>query len=604
MRWQTMRNRFRKAGKANWIIAVILFVLASLCSVGSFLFAIGWGKMLLSMIEPFYVIYVWDAFACAFLFFWAMALMVELQRSELFSLRNLMHLPISLSGAFSLNYASSLASLTVLLCLPTMLGVCLASVLQFGVKSLVTFALLAAFMFMVTAVTYQLRGWLGRLMENKRTRGTMIAITTICFVMIFQIPNLVNLGTMKSRSASRTTFWAEQAERFEELELKLTAGELSVEDYQTARDVIEEEFEERRQADHEDRVAAINKTATTVNAALPIGWLPYGASAAAQGAIVWPWLYVVGMSTIGFASLTLAYRSTVRAYTGAHNKEYRAVARRTSKARASDSILEKDIPFLSGTQSVIATSTFRSTLRAPEAKMALLTPLIFACIFGSMFLTGQMDQIPEFMAARIRPWYGIGALAMSVVGMAQMTMNMFGLDRQGFRAYVLMPAARRDVLLGKNMGILPFVGVLSATLVIFIGIVTNTQLTHLVATLLQVIVAFLIYFVISNHTSIYAPLGLATGTMKPVSMKFSVIAMQFVAVLFTPLTVVPAILALAAELGISFLWRIHGVPIYLLLTLVQLPVAIWMYRWAVTRQGRNLQEQEQKILDVISKVAD
>ena len=592
MRWQTTRNRFRKAGRANWIIAVVLFVLALLGSLGSFLFTIGWGKMLLARMEPFDLIYAWDAIVCAFLFFWATGLMVELQRSELLSLKNLMHLPVSLSGAFFLNYASSFASLTVLLFLPTMFGVCVASVLHFGMKSLVTFALLASFMFMVTTVTYQLRGWLARLMENKRTRGTMIAVTTIVFVMVFQIPNLVNMSTMKSRTAAEDAVRVKYAE-------KLGTGELSPEEYESSRKAIEEEMEEVRLAAREARVASTKRTMTMVNAALPIGWLPYGASAAAQGSVVWPWLCVFGMSTIGLTSLRLAYRSTVRAYTGEHNKDYRVVARQKSKTRASNSILEKDIPFLTGTQSVVATSTFRSMLRAPEAKMALLTPLIFACVFGSMFVTGQMSQMPDF----VRAWYGVGVL-MCVVGMSQMMFNMFGLDRQGFRAYVLMPAERRDILLGKNIGILPFAAVLTVVLVVFVGIVTRMHLTHIVATMLQVVVAFMLYFPISNYTSIYAPIGLATGTMKPVSLKFSVVVVQFFAFLLSPLVVFPAIVALGAEMGIGFFYRIQSVPIYLLLTLVQLPVALWFYRWAVTQQGRNLQQEEQKILDVISKVAD
>src|SRR5690606_6198290 len=99
------------------------------------------------------------------------------------------------------------------------------------------------------------------------------------------------------------------------------------------------------------------------------------------------------------------------------------------------SILEKDVPLLTPPQSVIALATFRSLLRAPEAKMALLTPLVFAAVFGSMMLTGQFDRWPAFG----RPWLAIGAIAMSLVGVAHIMINMFGLDRQGFRAYVLLP---------------------------------------------------------------------------------------------------------------------------------------------------------------------
>ena len=600
MRWQLMRNQFLKSGKVNWVISVILTVFAALGSLSSFVLAVGWGRFFLAKMEPFYVMYVWDVLAAMFLFAWAIALLVELQRSEMLSLKNLLHLPISLAGAFFLNYTSSFASLTVLLFFPPMFGLCLASVLYFGSKSLVVFALLTSFLLMVTAVTYQLRGWLARLMENKRTRGTVITITTIVFVMIFQIPNMVNLSVMGSRSEEMKALRTAHAERLAELEDRLKAGEIEMEEFTASVQSAEQGAAEQRKAVREAETAAMNHTASVVNAALPIGWLPYGAGAAAGGAVISPWLCVLGMSTIGFVSLALAYRSTLRAYTGDHNKEYRPIERKAAKVLATDSILEKSVPFLTESQSVVTMATLRSTLRAPEAKMALLTPLIFACVFGSMTLTGPMDELPEF----VRPWFGVGALGTSLVGMVQMMLNMFGHDRQGFRAYVLMPTPRRDILLGKNLGIFPVAGTLAALLIVFMGIAGRMHYTHIVATLLQIVVSFFIYFTISNYTSIVAPIGMAVGTMRPVSMKFSVVVMQFIALLLVPVAIIPAALALAAELLAGAFGGLHGIPIYLLLTLIELPLALWFYNRMLNLQGRHFQEREQAILEVVSKVAD
>ena len=39
--------------------------------------------------------------------------------------------------------------------------------------------------------------------------------------------------------------------------------------------------------------------------------------------------------------------------------------------------------------------------------------------------------------------------------MSQLLGNQFGFDRGGFRVYVLSPASRRDVLLGKNLSFVP-----------------------------------------------------------------------------------------------------------------------------------------------------
>ena len=599
LRWQIARNQFSKSGRANRIISVVALALAALGSLGAFALASLAGHQLLSEISPFDTIYAWDALAGAFLFFWAIALMVELQRSEMLSLRNLLHLPISLSGAFLLNYASSLVSLTVLLFLPAMLGFSLASVLYFGARMLVVFPLLASFLLMVTAVSYQLRGWLARLMENKRRRGTVVAITTFLFVMVFQVPNLINMRAMTSRSAARQEQREALTAQLAELQKQHQAGTIDVEGYAAAVKKAEEAYQEQRTAIQAAASQARNRAVGLANAVLPIGWLPYGASAAAGGAIVTPWLCVCGMSAIGLVSLALAYRSTVRVYTGSYNREHRPGTRASAKQLSSRSILEKDVPFLTPSQSVIALATLRSLLRAPEAKMALLTPVIFAAVFGSMMLTGQFNRWPDFGL----PWLGIGAIMMSLVGMAQIMINMFGLDRQGFRAYVLLPAPRRDVLIGKNMGVFPFAAMLTVFLVLFVAVVGRMELTHIVASLLQLVIALFIFFTISNFISIVAPIGMAAGTMKPISMNVSVVLWQFAGLLLIPATVLPATVALAGEQLTGVITSRQQIPIYLLVTLLELPIALWFYVKVVTLQGRMLQEREQAILEVVSKVA-
>jgi hypothetical protein len=600
LRWQMATNQFRKSSTINRVVSMVLTVLAALGSLGAFVFAVGWGRVLLSKIEPFQMIFVWDAIVGIFLFAWAIALMVELQRSELLSLKNLLHLPISLAGAFFLNYTSSLVSFTILLLLPAMLGLCVASVMYFGSHSVVVFALLGAFLLMVTGVSYQLRGWLARLMENKRTRGTVIAVTTIIFVLIMQLPQLVTMGTIGPNTKARERQTAYYDE-IKQLEKRQKAGEIEMQEYTQLAKTAQDEFSAEDKALREAENESFNNTASMANLALPVGWLPYGASAAARGSIVPPWLCVFGMTAIGCVSLALSYRSTVRGYTGEHNKMYRPASGKTAKSGTRSDMLEKSVPLLTDQQSVITMATLRSLLRAPEAKMALLTPLIFVFIFASMALTGKMDKVP----AIVRPWFGVGAIGMSLVGMVQMMLNMFGLDRQGFRAYVLMPAERRDILLGKNLGILPIAAVLSGGLVLFMGITGGMHFTHIVASLIQILIAYFIYFVVSNYTSIVAPIGFAAGTMKPVSMKFSVVALQFIAVLLVPVAITPAAIALGTELLANhYAPQFSAVPIYLLITLIQLPLAILFYRKMLTLQGTHLHEREQAILDVISKVAD
>ncbi len=74
-----------------------------------------------------------------------------------------------------------------------MLAFALALVYVQGVRQLRRAAVLAAFLLMITAPTYQFQGWLASLMSNPRRRRAVVVGTTMAFVLMFQLPNLLNV---------------------------------------------------------------------------------------------------------------------------------------------------------------------------------------------------------------------------------------------------------------------------------------------------------------------------------------------------------------------------------------------------------------------------
>ena len=113
----------------------------------------------------------------AFLFFWMIGLLTELQRAEGLALDKFLHLPVSPAGAFLINYLSSLFSLTLIVFVPAMIGlIARAGRSPMGPAMLLALPLLAAFVLAVTAVTYQFQGWLASLMTNPRRRRTVIVV--------------------------------------------------------------------------------------------------------------------------------------------------------------------------------------------------------------------------------------------------------------------------------------------------------------------------------------------------------------------------------------------------------------------------------------------
>ena len=92
------------------------------------------GSTLIPKAAPAHLLYAWDALVVAFLFFWCIGLLTELQRTEPLSLSKFLHLPVSANGAFLINYLSSLLRLSLIVFVPVMLGFALALVVAQGAR--------------------------------------------------------------------------------------------------------------------------------------------------------------------------------------------------------------------------------------------------------------------------------------------------------------------------------------------------------------------------------------------------------------------------------------------------------------------------------------
>src|SRR5258706_2141081 len=129
---------------------------------------------------------VWFGVTVAFLFFWMIGLLAELHRSETIDLQRLMHLPVALGQMFVVNYLASHLALSVILMVPAMIGLAIGLVLARGPAMVLLLPLALSMVFMTTAWTYCLRGWLAAMMTNPRRRRTIIMGITLVFVLLGQ----------------------------------------------------------------------------------------------------------------------------------------------------------------------------------------------------------------------------------------------------------------------------------------------------------------------------------------------------------------------------------------------------------------------------------
>ena len=602
LRWRLLVNQWRRAGALNAVLMTIVAIAALVTAIPLLVACYALGLYAIPKATPAHLMYAWDGLIALFLLHWGIGLLIELQRTESLALSKFLHLPVSPTGAFLINYFSSLLRLTMLFYAPVMLGFALALVSAKGMPMLPVLPLVAAFLLMVTALTYQFQGWLASLMSNPRRRRTVVVTATMTFILIFQLPNLLNFlapwGTQQRADRSNA-----MVREFATLEHAFKAHEFDAIEYVRRQQIVMEKYKRADQQAGRDTVRQLERGVRLANVVLPVGWLPLGVLSAAEGRVLPSLLGLAGMTLIGTASLWRAYRTTVGQYQGQPTNRKSppppVVASPTAAREPGGLLLEARLPGVSEPVSAVALAGLRSLERAPEAKMMLLSPLITAVIFGSMLWRGR-HGIPEMM----RPQIALGAMVFVLLGMMQIAGNQFGFDRDGFRVFVLCAASRRDILFGKNLSFAPLALGMAAIQLTVVQVVCPMRIDHLLAMLPLYVSMFLLFCLFTNVMSIYAPVHIAAGSLKGSHLTLTTGLLQMVMFLFLfPLAMAPAFLPLGIETGLWLLNGTAGLPIGLLLSLAECAVVVVLYRVVLNWQGGLLEVREQTILEAVTNRA-
>jgi ABC-2 type transport system permease protein len=611
LRWRMRVNQIKKQGIVNAVITAI-FVAGMI--PGAFAFFVGAfcaGALAVPLIPaehlPRVLTYIWDGIALAFLFAWMIGLMAELQRSEALSMSQFLHLPVSLSSVFIINYLSSLVSLNLLIFVPPMIGFIFGLAVGVTPLMLLVLPLLAAFLLAVTALTYQFQGWLATLMANPRRRRTIIVGMTMAMILVAQVPNLINM-TQPWNSGKQRDRMNERLAEQTQLNKALTDHEIDAAEFTRRQEELNRKYEGMSDSDRKF-LAQAEVIAQFLNFVLPPGWLPLGAGAAAEGNVVPALLGTLGLGVIGTASLWRAYRTTIRLYTGAFTQQGarrapapvapHSVAAPKGAPPAGTTLLERQLPWVSEHASAIALAGFRSVLRAPEAKMILLTPLILVIVFGSMLFSRTFD--PPVL---VRPLMAFGAMAMVLIGLTQILGNQFGFDRSGFRVFVLCPAPRSDILLGKNLALAPVALGLGGALILVLEILAPMRIDHIVLVLPQCVAMFLLYCLIGNMMSIFAPMPVAASSMKISNPKMLYVLLQVAFATMFPLVMSPLLVPIGVDALLEQLGWAEWLPAGLILMAIECAVVVLVYHFVIGWQGKLLHDREQRILEIVTTKAE
>jgi ABC-2 type transport system permease protein len=120
----------------------------------------------------------------------------------------------------------------------------------------------------------------------------------------------------------------------------------------------------------------------------------------------------------------------------------------------------------------------------------------------------------------------------------------------------------------------------------------------------QIVSMYVLFCMLANCLSILAPMAIAAGSLKPTSARLVPVLLQFALLLMFPIMIAPTQAPLALELLFDHLDWIHGVPVCLILALVECAGLVWLFLWLVGWQGVWLQAREQRILELVTTKAE
>lgn len=603
LQWRLRSHQMKRAGIVSVIISAIVTVGMFIAGIGAFFGGIAAGRYALRGVSSDVLMLVWDGIIAGFLFVWMIGLLAELQRSEMLSMDRFLHLPVSLNSVFLINYIGTIVCPTTVVFIPGMIGLSIGLVWSRGPMMLMLFPIVLGFVLLVTALTHQFQGWLAALMVDKRRRRTVIAFATMFFVVLVQTPNLLRFATSSGSGQSATN--ADMRKELQAVDRERAAGQVTPEQAQEKSESIRARYREKRQEQRNEQFSSVQRIASLANAVIPFGWLAYGAKAVADGKTSTALLAALGLAVIGAGSLYRSYHTTLRLYTGdftTARKRRRAVAvpvakpiEDRAKTAARPTFLEKDLPYLSEQASAIALACFRSITRAPEAKMLLLTPIILVVVFGSMVGRGGGEP-SEF----VRPLYASGAIVMILFSLIQLAGNQFGFDRSGFRTFILSPASRREILLGKNVSLAPLALGMGLIATMAVQIRYPMGAAHFLGVIAQMITMYLLFCLVANLLSILAPAPIAAGSLRPAGPKGVLVLIHIAFTFLFPLALTPSLIPLGVEFLLSWFGWTTWLPVYLLLTILEASIVLYLYPRLLNWQASLFYEREQRILETVT----
>ena len=193
---------------------------------------------------------------------------------------------------------------------------------------------------------------------------------------------------------------------------------------------------------------------------------------------------------------------------------------------------------------------------------------------------------------------------LTLIGFPAFLFSTFSYDRDGFRAFMLCPAPRHEILHGRNIGIGILTLICGVLTLVYVQYFITTGPGWFLGTLIQIPACFLILALLGNAISIFLPIGFKRGSMSPVNVKVVPAVAIYVGVLLGPaLAMTPA--SIAWSIGkVAYYADWPGGWVYFGLSVLQLVITWVVYRMCLVPLGRGLWNQETEIVQVVANIPE
>lgn len=551
--WTLWRRRWHREGPTARAVGIVVGAGALAVSGTAFVAGLGIGLWLLPAATPLAILLVWDGFVGAFVAMRLIWVLVDPHPNDAVPAARLLHLPLAPSSIFALNFALSEMSFAQVVFLPALLGLAIASTVAVDAAAAVLVPASLALGLCVAAVAYQFRTWLASSMARRRVPvGVLLLFSALLAMNGF---NLFNQLELRERRAQREG--AQQP-------------------------VVLERTRQDAAAPSGERAGRFERNVRLANVLLPPGWAALAAEGAARGS-AWPgMLAAAGLAMIAGLSLRRSYGSTLaaqrRSGISSNNRGPRRPGRVHPRRRAESPRRASPLAL------VIARSTWRAWMRSPHGKvLPFFLPLFMAMLPGF-----TAAAFPGLLAAEHRVLTAVGLLGLSNISAVALACNVFGVDGGGFRLFVVAPVSRRAVLIGKYLAGLPVFVLAGGAVLVCLQLLAPLESWHLVGVCLQGGVLFLASSVLGGELSMRAPYAVSTTSFySPKSDAAGFLGM--LAMLAAAASVV------WASAGAMAVERWTGGPAFAVLSTAEFAGALWLWRFAVSRQADRFDARAAKI---------